>query len=518
MITDLGMAIPCFKEGKMTFNTAGEKRKFYRNMRYNRSARQIGVASLSLCMLLAPIGLVLIVAFALLGGFNHLQHPTALGMIAMAAVPVLPNIKALRHKDTELKTEGLAIISAAKERSLTPEERTRLDSITAERKTVGEDLVRVEAFLEEQRTAPPAAGSAGRSEPIIDPKFGFKNLGEQLIAIKKAAASQGRSVDERLTKFVNAAQGANESVDPEGGFLIAPDFSPGLLQRTYDVGEVAKLCYQQPMSSNRLIMNAVDEDSRVNGSRWGGLVASWIGEAGTYAGTKPKFRQVQITAKKLVGLVYATEEQLEDGPALASYVLKAVPDEFAFQIDDAVINGDGAAKPLGILQGRSFVSVAEESAQQAATIVTANILKMHKRLFGPSRKNAVWFINQDIEDQLYSLTLGSGTAVQLLYTPPGVNGNASGYGILLGKPVIPIEQAQTLGTQGDIILADMNQYILGQRGGMRADSSIHVAFLTGEQAFRFMLRVDGQPWWKVPLTPKNGSNTQSPFVVLDTRS
>jgi hypothetical protein len=46
---------------------------------------------------------------------------------------------------------------------------------------------------------------------------------------------------------------------------------------------------------------------------------------------------------------------------------------------------------------------------------------------------------------------------------------------------------------------------------------IHVAFLTGEQAFRFMLRLDGQPTWKKPLTPYQGSALKSPFVTLAAR-
>jgi hypothetical protein len=38
------------------------------------------------------------------------------------------------------------------------------------------------------------------------------------------------------------------------------------------------------------------------------------------------------------------------------------------------------------------------------------------------------------------------------------------------------------------------------------------------RAFRFMLRIDGQPTWKKPLTPYQGSVTKSPFVALATRS
>jgi hypothetical protein len=73
-------------------------------------------------------------------------------------------------------------------------------------------------------------------------------------------------------------------------------------------------------------------------------------------------------------------------------------------------------------------------------------------LCGASRADLVWLINQDTEDQLWDLTRGSGTAVELLYTGPGQRGNTSNYGVMFGKPVIPVEYAATLGTPGDIAL------------------------------------------------------------------
>jgi HK97 family phage major capsid protein len=495
---------------KMKFRSAGEKRKFYRNMRENVSARQIGVAGFSLLALLGPLALLLLVGVALFGGFHLFSGQSGHG-VALAVAPVLVagNIKLLRQKDSDLRTEGMALINAAAEhkRGFTDEERKRIDAIKSERAVLAGDIERTESFLDAERSAVPVVNA-----PAVDRKMGFKSLGEQLQAIKTAAVTNSRVVDPRLSA---GPQGANETVDSEGGFLIAPEYTADLLQRTYDTGQVASRCYQQPMSSNRLVMNAVDEKSRVDGSRWGGLQAFWANEAGAYTGSKPKFRQIQLTAQKLMGLVFATEEQLADGPALESYIQRAVPSEFAFKIDDACINGPGDGQPLGVLNSAAFIQVLKEAGQVTGTIVTNNVLKMWKRLYGPSRQNAVWFINQDTEDQLYSLVLGAGTAVQLLYTPPGTRGNQ--YGLLLGRPVIPIEQCQSLSTQGDIILADMSQYILGQRGGLRADSSMHVAFLTGEQAFRFMLRLDGQPWWSTALTPKNGANTMSPFVVLQSR-
>jgi len=42
-------------------------------------------------------------------------------------------------------------------------------------------------------------------------------------------------------------------------------------------------------------------------------------------------------------------------------------------------------------------------------------------------------------------------------------------------------------------------------------------FLSDEQVFRFVIRVDGQPSLAAPLTPFKGTNTTGPFVTLDAR-
>ena len=92
--------------------------------------------------------------------------------------------------------------------------------------------------------------------------------------------------------------------------------------------------------------------------------------------------------------------------------------------------------------------------------------------------------------------------------------------MLLGKPLNLTEHCQTLGTKGDIILADYGQYLVGQKagGGVSTASSIHLKFVEDEVAFRFTIRTDGQPWMLSKITPKHGSNSMSAFVALNTRS
>jgi HK97 family phage major capsid protein len=105
-----------------------------------------------------------------------------------------------------------------------------------------------------------------------------------------------------------------------------------------------------------------------------------------------------------------------------------------------------------------------------------------------------------------------------VFLPPG-GISVAPFGALFGRPVTPIEQCPTLGTLGDIIFADFaNGYILGEKGGIQADMSIHVQFIYDESVFRFVLRIDGQPVRASALTPYKGAETQSHFIALQTRA
>jgi len=118
-----------------------------------------------------------------------------------------------------------------------------------------------------------------------------------------------------------------------------------------------------------------------------------------------------------------------------------------------------------------------------------------------------------------SLAVGSGG--HGVYLPAGGFGGASAspFSTLMGRPVIPIEQCQTCGTSGDIILASFGKgYIFSQKGSLQSDLSIHTHFVFDESCLRFVLRLDSQPVLRAPVTPYKGTNTQSYFLKLDTRS
>lgn len=339
----------------------------------------------------------------------------------------------------------------------------------------------------------------------------FRSSADFFSAVIQAgkAALSGASIDPRLQRL---ASGANESIGSEGGFLVDTDTSAELMQRAYTVGTLARKCNQIPISANAngTKINGVDETSRANGSRYGGLQAYWAAEAQTVTATQPKFRKIELNLKKLFALAYATEEQLADGPQLQAFINQNVPSEIAFKLDEAILNGTGAGQPLGILTSAAYVSQAAEGSQTATTLNAANISKMFGRMWAGSMPKAEWYMNQDVWQQLPQMTLSN----MPVYAP---NFQVSPYGTLFGKPINIIEQAATLGTLGDISLMDLSQYALATKGGINSAVSIHVRFLYDESVFKFTLRVDGQPMWNAPLTPFKGSNTQSPFIFLAAR-
>lgn len=421
----------------------------------------------------------------------------------------------MKNKIKEKMAAQAALVTAAETagRGFTAEEKASFDALDVEIKGF-EDLITAQAAVDKRE----AAASAAVNKPdtstvsITNDKL-WGSMGEFLMSVRRAQ-TPGGTIDPKL--FKGAASGANEQINSDGGFLVGEDFVAELLKKAHDASAVAGLCRKIPIGAgkNRIRMNGVDESSRANGSRWGGVQAYWASEAATVSASKPKFKKIEMDLDKLMAFCYLTDELMEDQTAMAAVVSEAFGEEMGFKLDDAILAGTGAGVPLGVLKSGALISIAKEANQVADTIVHNNIMKMWNRMWARSRGTSVWLINQDTEPQLESMTFAIGTAGQISpYAKEYVE-----RGTIKGRPVIPVEQCETLGDKGDIVLADMGQYLLIDKGGVKADSSMHVRFLYDEQCMRFTYRVNGMPLWDAPLTPYKGSNTVSPFVTLDSRA
>ena len=361
--------------------------------------------------------------------------------------------------------------------------------------------------------APPIK-SGGFATPR-DPNKIFKSIGEQLLAVKSVATNGANAI----TDFnkLKAVQGASEGSGSDAGFLLQQEFSTETLDRVYSTGQVLSAVNKRTLGANAngITVNTINETSRADGSRFGGVRAYWLNEGGSMTKSKPSYRRFNLPLEKVIGLYYATDELLADVTALGGEVSDMFSKEINFVCEDAIFNGTGAGMPLGILNAGVTVSVSKETGQAAATVVYQNLIKMWARMWAPSRAKANWYVSQDIEPQLDQLSLAAGTGA---LEPRFVTYGADGVMRIKGRPVIPVEYTAALGTVGDIVLADPTGYRWIDKGGIESASSIHVYFDTDQMAFRWTYRANGAPFWASALTPKNASSTLSQFVTLATRS
>ena len=333
----------------------------------------------------------------------------------------------------------------------------------------------------------------------------WKTGGEFLSALQ----ATNRGVYDARLKALNEAEG------DQGGFLVPEEFRNTLLSIAIEQSIIRPLATKIPMASNTIRVPYIRDTSH-SSSVFGGVRAYWDSEAATATESEPTFAQLQLTAKKLVGYTVISNELLADSAVGLEALLQVqFGNALAYYEDDAFINGDGVGEPLGIKNSSALISVAKETGQAATSIVFQNILKMYSRMLPSSIGRAVWLAHPDTFPQLAQMSLSVGTGGSAVFISNTVGGPPA---TIFGRPLILTEKCQSIGTAGDIYFADLSYYMIGDRQSLTAAASPHVKFTTDQTVYRFIQRLDARPWLDSPLTPRNGSNTLSPFVALATRS
>jgi HK97 family phage major capsid protein len=345
------------------------------------------------------------------------------------------------------------------------------------------------------------------NEPMPKP---YKNLTEQLRDVKLAAQGQ---VSDSL-RLVQNAMGGNAGVGADGGFAIQTDFAGLMMESAAKSGNILPLVdsYEVKDGSNSVKWVDIDEDD-VSESVFGGVRVYWATEAATVAKSQPKLAEKELKLEKLMGFAYATYELESDSSFVNTLYTRAFQTAIQRSLEGAIISGDGIGKPIGILNSGSLVSVAKESGQAADTIVWENLSKMYHR--GLDKSKSVWLAHPDAHEQFDFLAFPVGTGGVPVYLPATQQGTID---TLRGRPIVASDHCSALGDNGDIVFADLSQYMLAYKGGVDAATSIHVQFLTAENCFRFIFRANGMPKRNKKLTIKNSDKQRSSFVSLAARA
>lgn len=322
----------------------------------------------------------------------------------------------------------------------------------------------------------------------------------------------------------------SERIPGEGGFLV-PEFLRAQVMAYMTPAVMRPRAHVLPMSSLRLPVPTLDNPTQASGAQaLGGLTFSFTEDGAQIASSNPAFGRVVLEARKLAALMTAPNELADDASgAFGDFLARVIAMGLAWVEDDYFIgtNGTGVGCPQGIVNAPCAVGIDRAA---ASDVTLADIAAMAKGLH-PASKSAgltpgitqvCWLLSASAFDQLLELYIGIGT------TPTSSAAGASewmslGNGCdvgpsLLGLPALVTDHQPAVGSTGDVILADLRHYLIGDRLAMTVERSAKGRqFPDDASDFRVRSRVDGRYWVQSATTTAAGQSV-SPVVVLDTHT
>jgi len=339
-----------------------------------------------------------------------------------------------------------------------------------------------------------------------------RSFGDWALAVRR----NDRAYIERKYQTRTAMTGSSGAL---GGFLVPTEYLPNLYQVAGEQGIARPRSTIVPMNSRTMqvpYLNHFSTPTAGDSAFNGGLVARWTGEAATLNETEPDFKQLELTAHELSGYSKAANSLIEDSAIGIEQVLITIFGKaIMFHEDYAFLRGDGVAKPLGIGSANNAAALSV-SRNTATTFKFVDAVAMlAKFLPGYSFQKSAWIIQQSVIGQLLTMVDAGNNNITL--TPTVLGGGATQTPLfqLLGIPVIPTEKLPALGTARDVLLANFEHYLIGDRKQVEIGYSEHAAFTNNQSTWRFVTRVDGQPWMKGAVTLADASTQVSPYVYLN---
>lgn len=420
-------------------------------------------------------------------------------------------IRALRDEAHKIKAEAGDNITA-EQLDLIEAKLNEADSLEASAQRLASIEARVNKSAPQSIQSGPVRIESGKAGFESDPACGFKTPNEFFKVVMKDTL-KGCATDERV-RFLSAVGNDEQNTADNiyGGFAVSvPPAFTGLMSVNVPQDPTVGRTMDFTMDGASVDIDALTDKNHTSNVT-GGIQVYRRGEMGSITSSRAAMEKITMKAHSLDGLMYSTDEMIQDAPSAVAAILAKFPQAFADKEFREKLNGTGAGQFDGVFNSPAKVTVAKESGQTAATITATNLLKMMAAQY--NLMNSIWIVNQTALPQIGLIEGGTSGSGALVWSRDASAGLPS---TLFGLPLFFSPYANVVGSEGDISLVDWSQYLIGTRGQATADSSIHVRFDSRETAFRFGKRNAGTCWWRSALTPVKGTSV-SPIVTLAVRA
>lgn len=423
----------------------------------------------------------------------------------------MEKLKELRAKIEENLAKLRAMLDKAdtEKRDLTDEETQAYDALQAETDKIEREHERLEKLAIREAKAKEredvvylADYNARKTVPAKE----FRNFGEFVYTVAY------NKTDPRLRDLYHAysVEGRAQTMGTgsEGGFNVPEQFRPELMS-VMPQGAVirprARVIPAGDPPDAKITMPALDQGTGAN--MYGGVTVSSVAEAGTKTETSAKFREIALEPQEVAGWIRVSDKLLRNWGAASTTLSTLLRQAMVGWEDYRFVRGTGVVEPLGVIASPARVVVARQTASQ---VTWQDVRTMYSKLkFGGS---PVWIASQTILPYLMNIAdAGSNNLFVTAFS--GAAGPVPP--TLFGFPILFNDRNPALGSEGDLILADLNYYLIKDGSGPFVDASPHVYFTSDQTVIRITWNVDGRPWLTEPLALEGSStSTVSPFVVL----
>ncbi|HEV7520138.1 MAG TPA: phage major capsid protein [Candidatus Angelobacter sp.] len=480
------------------FATAGEKRKFYNNMRHFGHTRDIGLAGFAMLPALLPITLIAMILFAvavfLIGptetnaastGFNakH-QMYTVLGMAAVTR-------RSIELKDEKLKltNDYRLILDKAKDekRAYTTTEEETLAKMDADF-----DKLDKQIKLHEKQEAR-EADAATR-----DPRLAATQPGADAQGNFKATGIRGtKEYKEAFAKYLKSGDAAFASASPEiraalqvdsdtaGGYTVASEqFSTQFIQAVNDQVFIRDLATKETVAtavSLGIPTLAADPND-----------ADWTAEILTGAeDSNMSFGKRELFPHPLAKLIKISNKLLRMSPNVEAKVLERLAYKFAIPQEKAFLLGTGAQQPLGVFTPTADgISVNRDVVTGSVNQILADSLfDAMYTLKAQYQAKAVWIFHRDGIRQIRKL---KDLQNRYLWEPAITAGQPD---LILGRPFYMSEYCPNTFTTGLYvgIVGDFSKYVIADALSFSVQRAVELFAATNQTGFFGRAETDGMP-------------------------
>lgn len=294
-------------------------------------------------------------------------------------------------------------------------------------------------------------------EKLFDEKFGKLFEAQRKIAPNKPIDDNAEWKKKTAEFFRNLITGKamTEGTGSAGGYLVPEEFRAEVVRLIESYGVARRLATKVPMSTNELTVPALGTS----------VTAYWVDEANAGTESSPTLAQVDLVAKKLMGLTVVSNELLADAKVnVVDLLANLFAEVFAYEEDKQAFTGSGSPF-TGILNTTGVNVVTMGSGDTTFDKVTFDdLIDAMAKLSAGAKKGAAWFFNPTITAVLRKLKDNNG---QYIWSPP-VGGAP---GTILGYPYYEIESMPSTSdaSQADkafIVFGNLKYLYFGDREQM----------------------------------------------------